>query len=459
MYRFIRLPLAACLLFSFSSLIRAQAPAGESLPLPENYFPGLAKLLDNALTQSPRMVARNTDVIIAEADRISTRSSQLPLLNSYVNWYPWTRDTRLIGPGQDQVSNGDKLGYAVSLSQPVFHWGALRNNTRIAELRKKMAEGQYAEGYRALVEEVRGQYLLLIIKKAGLARAKFNQKVADDALNLARSKLEKHVISEADLFGPTITAEQARLWADRMQEDYDVARMTLGKLSGQRALTDEEIPEMIPAVTPASASVQRIVTKFTGGGEPDTYSLRNARQQIEAEKLTYQINDKRLWPKFSAVVGLTKDQQNYPGFNFKYDLQSYYAGVSASWTLFDGFNARGTKAASLARRRQLERNLADQQADLVQAVKNQQRQIEFSARNLAIVEKLLESSTSGFQIAQEDLKRGLVSEASVDATHLSFYDSQINAYLARNEYLMRVADFLSTTQQDPALERLPANFR
>jgi len=205
--------------------------------------------------------------------------------------------------------------------------------------------------------------------------------------------------------------------------------------------------------------VQRIATKFAGGGEPDTYNLNSTRKQIEIEKLTYRINDKRLWPKFNAVVGLTKDQQNYPAFNFKYDLQSYYAGVSASWTLFDGFNARGTKAASLARRRQLERNLAEQQADLMQLVKNQQRQIEFSARGLAIQEKLLESSTSGFQIAQEDLKRGLVSEAAVDATHLSFYDTQINAYVARNEYLMKVADFLSTTQQDPALDRLPANFR
>ena len=47
----------------------------------------------------------------------------------------------------------------------------------------------------------------------------------------------------------------------------------------------------------------------------------------------------------------------------------------------------------------------------------------------------------------------------MDASHLSFMDSQIYAWAARNEYLMKVADFLSTTQQDPALGKLPAELR
>jgi outer membrane protein TolC len=441
-------------------VIRAQAPTDESLPLPENYFPGLAKLLDVALAQSPRMVSRNTDIVIAEADRISTRASQLPSAGGYLNWYPWTRDTRLNNNGASQVSNGDKLGYNFSINQPVFHWGALHNATKMAELREKMAKGQYAEGYRLLVEEIRGQYLLLILRKASLARAKFNQKIADDALNLARSKLEKHVIAEADLFGPTITAEQARLGTDRVQEDYNNALIAMGKLTGQPPMHDEDVPDAIPAVTPATSSIQRIAAKFKSGGEIDSFNLRYTRQQIETERLTYQINDKRLWPKFNAVVGISKDQQSYPGFdNTKYDVQSVYTGVAASWNIFDGFSAHGAKAASLARRRQLERNLADQQADLVQTIQSQQRQIEFSTRNLAIVEKLLESSKAGYEIAQEDLKRGLQSDAAVDASHLTFMDSQINAWLARNEYLMKVADFLSTTQQDPALGKLPAELR
>lgn len=459
MHRLIRLPLAAGLLFSLSSVIRAQAPADESLPLPESYFPGLAKLLDAALTQSPRMVARNSDIVIAEADRIAARAGQLPTMSTWLNSYPWTRDTQTDFAGNQRISSGHKLGYNISVNQPVFHWGALRNNTRIGELRKKMAEGQYAEGYRVLVQEIRGQYLLLIIKKAGLTRAKFNQKIADDALNLARSKLEKHVISEADLFGPTIAAEQARLWADRVQDDFEGSRIALGRLTGQPLLTLDEIPDAVPPVRPATTNIEHIATKLKSEGGLDTFGLRNTEQQIEIEKLNYQIQDKRVWPKFNASVGLSKDEQTYASIGFRYDVKSYYTGVSASWTIFDGFSSRGAKAASLARRRQLERNLADQKADLVQAVQNQKRQIEFSARNLAIVEKLLESSTSGFQIAQEDLKRGLVSEASVDATHLSFYDSQINAYQARNDYLMKVADFLSTTQKDPALDRLPADLR
>jgi outer membrane protein TolC len=458
MYRFIRLPLLAFSLISISSVIRAQAPTDESLPLPENYFPGLAKLLDAALTQSPRMIARNTDLVIAEADRISTRSAQLPTFGGYGSWYPWTRDKRgdLVTAN---TSTGHKLGYNVALNQPLWHWGALRDNTRVAELRQKMSQGQYAEGYRVLVQEIRGQYLLLIIKKAGLARTKFNQKIADDALALARSKQEKHVIAEADLFGPTIAAEQARLGTDRIQEDFEAARAALARLTGQPPLTDDQIPDEIPPITPAASSVDAIAQKFTARGEISSYAIQTTKRQIEVENLSYKITDKRLWPKFNAVAGVSQDEQIYAAFGLKYNVLSYYTGLTASWTLFDGFATRGAKAASLARRRQLERNLADQKADFVQSIRSQQRQIEFSARNLAIVEKLLESSKSGYEIAQEDLKRGLLSDATLDNNRLSYMDTQINTYLARDEYIMKVADFLSTTQQDPALAKLPAEVR
>lgn len=461
MYRCIRLlALAGALVCSLSGL-HAQSPLDDSLRLPEDYFPGLKAMLDAAVKQSPRMLARNTDLALAEADRISTRAAQLPSLGGYGNYYPWTRDKR---GDLTEASIAHKTGYNVAINQPIFHWGALHNNTKISELRKKVAEGAFAEAYRQLVEEIRAQYLLVVVKKAGLARARFNQQMADDGLTLARSKLEKHVISDADLFAPTIAAEQARLWTDRVVEDYDNARSYLGKLTGMPPLTDEQVPDGIPAVTPASAGIEQIASKFSSHTDPDTFGLRNMRRQIEIERLNYKVTDARLRPKFNVVFGLSQDEQTYAysvnsNQNFKYQLQSYYTGVSVSWSIFDGFATRGAKAASLARRRQLERDYEIQTADLTEAVRRQKRQVEFSARALAIVEKQLESSTSGVKTAEDDLKRGISSENAVNAARLSFMDTQINAFTARNEYLLKVADFLSTTLQDPALVNLPIEYR
>ncbi len=52
--------------------------------------------------------------------------------------------------------------------------------------------------------------------------------------------------------------------------------------------------------------------------------------------------------------------------------------------------------------------------------------------------------------------RGLASEADVNTGGDEYQGTaQIRAYTARSDYLMKVGDFLSTLQQDPALTNLP----
>ena len=49
---------------------RAETYASSSLPLPETYFPALKGILEAAVKQSPRMIARNAENASAEGNRI-----------------------------------------------------------------------------------------------------------------------------------------------------------------------------------------------------------------------------------------------------------------------------------------------------------------------------------------------------------------------------------------------------
>lgn len=453
MNRFLRLLAVVSALVSLISTPRAQTVSGGSMPLPENYFPALKTLIDGAVKQSPRMISRNTEDAIAEGNRIIARAGQLPSVGGSFAYYPWDRQDRA---GLTETVNVKKMAYSASLTQPLFHWGALRNTTRIGELQQKITQGQTAEAYRLLVNEIRAQYLQLILKKAGLTRVRYNQKIVDDQLALARSKLEKHVIAEADMFAPTIYAEQARLSTDRTREDFESAKIALAKLAGAPVLTDDQIPDVIPAVTPASAAVQSQLSAFTSQPELDTFALRNLRRQIEVEKLNYAVTNVRLRPKLSAVVGISQDQQHYSlSDTAPYQVRDTYAGISVYWAIFDGFANSKYKSNTLARQRQLERDYKAQTEDQIAALKAQARQLEFSARNLAIVEKLLDSSSNAVRVRKEDLARGLASDSDVNGAQLAFYDSQLNAFNARYEYLMGVAGLLSSMLEDPALANLP----
>jgi outer membrane protein TolC len=463
MHRHLRFLVLSSLLAGLTSLLVAQSSPATTPSLPEDYFPGLKTILESAVQQSPRMMSHNANVAIAEQNRIAARSGMLPSAGFSTSYYPWDRQERADRQSPDNpsgASNTQRFSYYLTVTQPVFHWGALKNTTRIGELQLKIAQGLNSEGYRLLVEEIRTQYLGVIIKKSALHRAQASQKMADDNLGLARSKLEKHVIADADMFNPTIAAEQARLATDRAASDYEDSRIYLGKLYGSGPLPDEQVPAEIPAIVPAASSLTGLYPELSGSTEFTTYSLENAKRGIEVEALNYKVASTRLLPMFNVVVGTSQDQQSYsvnPGA--RYQVRDYYAGGTISWALFDGFSTHAAKAASLIRRRELERAYADQTADMQASIRKQLRDLEYSSRNLAIVEKLLGSSNQYVDIKKDDVGRGLASDTDVQAAQLGAQDSRLIAYGARAEYLMKVAELLSTIQKDPALANLPIQHR
>jgi outer membrane protein TolC len=456
----IRLFVAVGVLCGLASFLPAQSSNRAVWPLPETYFPGLKTLLDSAVRQSPRMIARNTEEAVAEAERIAARAGQLPSVRGYGNFYPWIQDKR--GP---ETTTTAKTSYNFSAEQPVFHWGALHNTTRIGELRKKIVQGQTAEVYRGLVAEIRGVYLQLVMKRLSLQRARAAQQMADEALGLARKRFEQKVVSEADLFGPTIAAEQARLAADRLEEDLNNSLVFVGKLCGVPAPSMAELPTAIPAITPASEALDGVVAEFSGQPEPATNGLGVLRRQIEIEKLNYRIADARLRPKMNAVFGLYQDEQNYlvqEGGVEKYryeQVQSLFAGLTVNWSIFDGFATKAAKTASLVRRRQLERDYGSQVENVIANVRGQRRQLDFALRGLAISEQYLALGGRTLQTREDEQRRGLISTADLSAARLQYLDAQVATFAARNDYLLKVAELLSATQNDPALAGLPEHLR
>lgn len=439
-----------CLALPFA---RSQSNQSSPLPLPETYFPALKSILSTAVSQSPRMVARNAENASAEGNRIVQRAGQLPSLTAWVQYYPWDWQDR-----RDLVNTttATKLNYNLTFSQPIYHWGSLQNNTRIGELQLRMTQGQTADGYRILVQEIRSQYLSLIIKKAALARAHLSRQMAEDNFAVSQTKLEKKVISPADMFMPTLSRDQSLLVEDRVAEDYANAKSVFAKLCGMPVLSDDQIPDEIPDVSDPAPALEPILTAYTSQKDPDSFSLRYLGDQIAVEKLTYENINARLRPNLNFVAGTSLDQQSYTtNIAQKYAVTDYFLGVQVNWSIFDGMATSGAKASSLARRRQLEQSYKSMSADLADAARSQYKQIGFSRRAMELSNRLLVGSTGALREKKADAARGLASETDVNTFQLQLQDTQINAYVSRSDYLMKSGDFLSTTLQDPALANLP----
>ena len=450
---FAALPLLAAVLMA--------GPAGDTV-LPEQLFPQLDGILKKAVQQSPRMLSRALDLETAENNRIAARSGMLPSIGASYSYYKSKDKQSLLydnpGSSSSNTFTLTKTPYSASISQPLYHWGALQNNAKIGEIQQSIAQGQYREAYRLLVQSLRGEYMRLILLKLTATRTGYYRDTSANQLKQEEDRLAKKVTSEAEIFSVRINAERAQIAAERADFDLQNAIISFGRLAGLgSAFTANDIPDSIPATAYNSNGMNFLLAGFLGQKDPVSAEALALRQQLEVEKLNYEITKTRLWPMLNASAGLSQDEQNnYFGSGAKYKVTSLYAGFSINWSIFDGFAASSAARNNLARRRSLENDYRQLTERLGQDAQTQVKLTEFAARNMSITDRLLDSGEGNLRAKNEEFKRGVRSEAEVNQAKLSLYDAQINAFSARREYLLNVGDFLGTVMEDPVLANLAA---
>ncbi len=433
--------------------VAALAQSGSLPVLPEDVFPELKQILAEAVQQSPRMLSQSLNQEIAAADLISARSGLYPSAGGYLQ-ASVTRDRR---EGIQGDLSTDKLYYSFSITQPLFHWGERRNNAKIGEISKRIADRNYGEAYRLLAHEIRVAYLQMIILKGRVAEAKFNLEQAQETLRVTEDRLMRGVISESEAFQPRIAAEQSALNADKVADSFAEAKRRFAVLTGRPAPVDERIPDEIPPVTTSEDKVASLLGGFLSQSEPLTVTGRTLRDQVESAELTYANQRSRLRPKINLVAGLTQDEQSYTiDPSLKFGLRSFYAGVSVNWTVFDGFATKAAKRSSLARVRQAEATYRQYAESVASDAQRNARQLSFAARQLSIQERLFDSNRNFLNFIREQRSRGLSSDADVTQAQVRYNSGLLAALEARADYLLKSADFVGLVSEDPNLANLGA---
>ncbi|MBA4135802.1 MAG: hypothetical protein C0518_00635 [Opitutus sp.] len=443
-------PAVSVLVLLFGTGGSIASPVSE-LALPERAIPALDPILKRAAEQSPRMVSRALDLEMAENNRIQARAGLLPTVNASYR-LSRSRDDRadLLEP-----TDATKTYYDVSVTQPLFHWGERRNSARIGEIQQLIAEGNYREGYRQLVQELRQKYVALTVQKTQRERARAFLGLAQQQLALAEERLTKKVISEVEIYPIRLNAEQAQIGVERAEYDFESAKHTFARLAGMNALTDAQIPDAVPPVAYTRAPVNALLSAFLAQKNIPSVEAANLRHMLEIEALNVKNQQTRLRPKAGAVLGLNQDEQSYSlNTAQKYRVTSMYAGVQINWTIFDGFAAQAGTRSALARRRQIETDYAQVLDRLGQQAQSLAKQMDFAARAMSIADRGLASGEGNLRTKQGEFQRGSASETDVAQAGIQLLDARIGAYVARLDYLTKVGEFLGTLNEDPVVAAL-----
>lgn len=422
--------------------------------LPEAVSPQLSEILQQALSQSPRMMIRNANAAAAYADMQTAKSARLPTVGGSASFQKSKEDRGdTLGPIPT-----DRTYYNFSINQNLFRWGEVSRNIQNAEIRLAIDQGETREAYAFLAAEVRTAYLELVRSRRGLERARFALSLNDSALREIEEKRAQNLGSDFDVYNAQITQQYGSYNAGIAEDRFQVASATLARLSGTQRLSFEEVPNDIP--TPAIAQdaeiIVREIAQFISDAEPNNTDLRAALENLKIQQNNLKNTEVSLRPKFSVSAGVSLDDQAYSrSVADRYQVESQYVGINLNWSIFDGFATKRRIKSALSQIRVSEIRIENMRRALIDNVESHARLLKTLALAVVIEERKLDSARLQLKAMIESEARGEASEAQINALKLGVHDAVGTALYARHNYWNKLSSLVGLIDEDPILDRVP----
>jgi outer membrane protein TolC len=423
--------------------------------MPEDYLPGLKPLLKEAVERSPSTLSASIAVATAEAGKYTNSAALWPSI-SVTTQYGESIETE----SGLQPSKAKALAYSGGITQPIFEWGAYKNQAEIGNLGAKIAERNFAEAYRTLAILIREQYFGLIGKKILVRNALFNLKLSNEALLAQQARFDAGSSSSADLGNSRMSTEQAQLDADRAAEDYDNGRQLFIRLIGIESLDEASIPIELPHPEFSAPKADAVLAGFVGDGVETTFQSQVYKMYIQESDLNYKIQKVRLLPKVNAAASYNYSRQTELGSGAinQVGIQSETYAIAANWTIFDGFATKGAKLAALEGKRSYELTKKNYVDSMIDQMGYLRKQLGFSARSMSIAEVHYNLIEAEVRRIGDDKSLGYASQASVDSGILTLYSTAYLQAYGRTDFYSRWTEFVSLAGVDPILSNLPSRY-
>jgi len=446
--------------------------------LPENALPGLQEALARAMKNSSRVIGTLLDL---DQSRMSEKQARAPML-------PYASASAGYGVSQNRYdydaypikdSNGaqqydDKgvpkvnaassssaivqdLSYNAGMSQPVYHWGALRKGYKSAQLQKAIATRNVEEIRRTLAIEIRRAYFSLITSSNSLQVEKTTLAKYEEERDFLKKQAQDGFVTQGVAGAAETIIENYKLQMQRSRNAFEAQWSAFCDLTGlERDAPIPVFPKEIPVVNTETISVVPKLALDPGQYTP--VNLQNAEDYVRVEKLNYEIASTRLRPKLGVGVNASRGYHSpdtAAGFGGPYMQTSVGVSANVNWAIFDGFSTQAAKQSYKIRQRQQERARDQAKKDYDETLKNNLTNLRLNLKPLETADLGLSGARDSVAVAQKDFELGVVEKQKVDF-YKTYADSALAAANnARADYYMQIVNYLSLRGKDPAVNFRP----
>ena len=231
-----------------------------------------------------------------------------------------------------------KYGASVSLTQPLYTGGRIREGVK-----KAQAEGRFALNQAEMIKadisyEADLRYWNTVARGEIVDIACRFARSVEKLVKVVRERVEVQLVDRNDLLMAEVKLNDARYQLMQAENGYEVARMSLNSFVG------EDFESVLPVdtlVVPIySVGTLPGYMEQATGNRPE---LRMAQDKISIQESVRKLNQAQFLPQF--YVGLDGSYSS-PGYNFKADLDPNYAVYAkVSIPLFEWGKRRNEKRA------------------------------------------------------------------------------------------------------------------
>lgn len=398
------------------------------LHLPEKVIVGLEPLIEAAKDIAPSVISARLSTLAAEQRLDQSRSVTRPRVDLFLDGsYRENSETR---------DGSVRPYYNVGLEQPLWHWHALDNYKRIAEINKKLADQDYAEARRSLVLEIRRQFLDLTLQKLSLAESAFAYERQRTSLSVNRDRSRRGEYAADLLATDQIAARKAEVARDRQSTAFQRALREFALINGLESFSADKLPSDVPAVPVAAKALFQPSTSSPVARNQIPAALAKPENELAISRLQQEITRVRAHPKLSFAMGA--DQGATSGTD-QTAVVNYFAGLRVRWNLFDGFATRAATREARVLVRQNEKALAEARAALTRQLGDEAEDLALSLRELDVVEEGFSLTSSRLKVDEELWKSGRLAETDWQSRKALAATERISLYDLRGGTLLKLS--------------------
>ncbi|MGE9289520.1 MAG: TolC family protein [Puniceicoccales bacterium] len=416
------------------------------LPLPEDYYPGLRQILEKAGRQAPELVRVGIDREMASERLRIARSRYYPSLGIGGNL--GYRYTQRSGEDSDGSASGS---VSVGLSRPLFFWGAVEAGVEQGEIDFESSLLESKEKFQTTVQRLRDQYLELILNEMQLRNLRLRRNNLETSLARRESDYRAGRLSEEEYLSYLIELDNSLIEIEELEDERNETIASFQRISGVA-----EVPEIPSGVSPIN--LDALEAEIRGDNlDPtwveETFNIQLNRNTMEKVDLDSTIIAARQRPNVSFSASVSQAPVNTATAN-DVDTIRYFAGLSVSWNVFDGFATQANRRINLLQKRRLESQIRTNIELLEEERYQMTNDLLVMIRKQRLVERRFELDSRIYSRVKSLYSEGRVSTNEFRTTQEEFYADEFSLHVARASLLQAVADYLVIINADRAVDYL-----